>query len=247
MNDSGLFAWWPIIAATLAATAAIFSAVTAFLALRLNFVNSREAARPDLVIEEFHLYKRIYSQSKRPTLAAITFPLRNIGRGSALDVRIDGRVDESGTDDDRANTIARVKPVIPAGEESPLESTIEFFWPLNDNVFNVRIFIYYIDTYGNLYETWYRFLIDEYDGEGSVEGHAIDIMSRGYRRVNPRESRTLLQNLRPSHCRFAPVPMAHFFDLAHQRLEEESGGADSPSQTSMPDDLGKAVDDRADV
>jgi len=227
MNVSGPLIWWPIAVATLAALAALFSAATAFLTLRLNLVNQREAARPDLVIEEYDLHKRSYAPTTRPTVAAITFPLRNIGRGPALNTRIAGHFDSK--DDIDPNPIGRVRPIIPAGEDSPLINTVEFFWPSSSDIFAIEVLLYCSDIYGDWYETTYRFLIQEFDGEGSVDGHAIDIVNRRNRRIPSREAPKVLENVKPSHVRFAPVPMAYYFDLAHQELEAEKGEEDPPS------------------
>lgn len=233
MDVSGPLAWWPIAVTTLSATAALFSAATAYFTLRLNLVNQREAARPELVIEEYEFHKRTYASTTRPTIAAITFPLKNVGRGPALDIRISGRVHHKDVPD--ANPIGRVKPIIPAGEESPLVNTIEFFWPLEDvEIFGVGVSLYYFDIYGTLYETFYRFLIRKFDGEESVDGHAIDIARRISHRIPRRAADRVLEGTRPSYVRFAPLPMAHYFDLADKELETDSGAEDGPSASSHP-------------
>ncbi len=228
---------WPAIWSAIAAT---FSAITAFFTLRLHLINQRDSVRPELIVEEFKLHKRIYTPDSKPTLGAVTFPLKNVGRGPAFNTRISGQLVSYGEDeqDRRANAIGRLRPLIPSGEESASENLVEFFWPRDDDFqFQVEVHLHYFDSHGRLYQTTYRFeIISTSELERSVSGHIIDVKTRKTRRVPARSVRRSLSGTMPSNVTYAPVPMAYFFDKATEELAKEKSvqhdaSEAAPSQT----------------
>src|SRR5438105_661669 len=125
---SAILTSWP---AVWSAAAASCSAASAFLMLRLHHINRRDSVRPELIINEFDLVTRTYTD-KRPTFGAISFLLQNAGAGTAFDTRLAGDVRAFyQPEPDSVNPIRRLRPLILPGKTTDEREYIEFFWPLN--------------------------------------------------------------------------------------------------------------------
>lgn len=147
MSDS--FQIWAIASTVAAAIAAIFSAIAAFLSLRLQRQMSLDAVRPELVPNEFLSPDELGNFEIRS--------IQNVGDGPALHTSWDLKV--KGRPKAFAAVMCDSVSIVPAGEQQPINAHGFFQWEdgtrLSDNEESIDLVLSVLctDSYGYHHET----------------------------------------------------------------------------------------------
>jgi len=149
-------AFWSLIASALAAAAALLSAVSALIMMRIQRRNFFEASRPELVIAGWQRHPLTEEHGYRDAIFFDT--VRNIGRGAAVGVWITGDFPEN-------PLTALVKcnrvDILAAGDAARVRGTVPLWWqnaPADGDHIAVNIYLRFDDDRGMHHETCYSLL-----------------------------------------------------------------------------------------
>ena len=151
-------------AAVWSAVAAIFAAASSFMIFRIQRGNLLESVRPELVLTDWERNVEGEGAAAREVLCIRN--IKNVGRGSAMHVRIDlDRAVIPPTD--ALGTISR--PILAPGEESQIDAQISLWWQnvtarKEGKSIPINLVIFCWDSRGRRYETRYILLVVEVRG-----------------------------------------------------------------------------------
>lgn len=142
------------------AVAALFTAVTAWLLLRIERRNHLEAARPELVLSGWTRRPLNGSSASRDTLSFAT--IRNVGRGAALDIFINCFETRDNLPLYTMSTCGL--PILATGESEQVAAEITVWWqnvPLAEGMRTVPVTLNVScsDRRGRRYETTYSLMV----------------------------------------------------------------------------------------
>lgn len=114
-------------AAIWSAIAATFSAITAWIVMRLQRKSLLDNSKPEIVIEGWKRFTKQHAGNKYDVLSFEK--ISNAGKGSALRVYINTNEEEMIQDEAPSTSMSTVQiPIIPAGKSVDIKSEINLFW-----------------------------------------------------------------------------------------------------------------------
>lgn len=181
-----------VISTALSAFAASCSALSAVAMWRIQRRNQMESARPELVVLGWKFQK--YPDRLNGDSSILFSSIRNVGRGYALNVNINGKphsldADWLGAPLGSTNSTEEVS-LIPPGESHEIAGDLNFVWfPVDEREKRgtISLVLDYWDTLGLHYETTYTFYTfpEEVPYSGQVVAPGVALTSRTTERKTP--------------------------------------------------------------